>query len=249
MREKHASPLEEFRNINTAGTERLARQAAQAGVRRFVYVSSIKVNGERTFEIPFRESDEPKPEDPYAVSKWEAEQALRRIADETGMEVAILRPPLVYGPGVKGNFLTLLRLVRSGVPLPLASVDNRRSFVSLDNLVDLIITCVQHPAAAGEAFLVADGEDLSTPGLIRRIARSMGTPERLFGFPPVLLQAASRAIGKRAVCERLCGSLQVDASKANRVLGWQPVSSLDEAMNKMTSWFMDYQRAQRQHQE
>jgi nucleoside-diphosphate-sugar epimerase len=245
MHDKETNRLKEFRRINSAGTECLARQAAKAGVRRFVYVSSVKVNGERTFETPFRELDEPRPEDAYALSKWEAEQALQRVSDETGLEIVIVRPPLVYGPGVKGNFLSLLRLVKSGVPLPLASVNNRRSFVSLDNLIALIVTCLEHPRAAGEVFLAADGEDLSTPELIRCIARSMGKTDRLFRFPAALLQAASRVVGKKAVWERLCGSLAVDASKAKKVLGWEPVSSVDEAMNKMTRWYVESQADRR----
>lgn len=247
MREAAASPLEEFRRINLKATERMARQAAQAGVRRFVYLSTIKVNGERTFGEPFRETDSPEPEDAYAISKWEAEQALAQVSRETGLEVVIVRPPLVYGPGVKGNFLSLLRLVHAGVPLPLASVNNRRSFVALDNLVDLIARCLEHPRAAGEVFLAADQKDLSTPELIRRIAKSMGKAARLFRFPPALLQMASRSVGKMAVYERLCGSLAVDASKANNVLGWVPISSVDEAMDKMARWFVESQRRRSGH--
>jgi nucleoside-diphosphate-sugar epimerase len=241
MRDTAANPLEEFRSTNVTATERLARQAAQAGVRRFVYVSTIKVNGEHTLGEPFRETDPAKPEDAYAVSKWEAEQVLARVSAETGLEVVIVRPPLVYGPGVKGNFLSLLRLVRAGVPLPLASVNNCRSFISLDNLVDLVVTCLEHRRAAGEVFLAADGGDLSTPELIRRIARSMDKGDRLFPFPPALLDLGSRVIGKRGVCERLCGSLTVDATKARRELGWRPVSSVDESIDKMTRWFMESQ--------
>lgn len=238
MREVSGDPLEEFRRVNLVGTERLARQAAQAGVRRFVYLSTIKVNGERTLGEPFRETDIPAPEDPYAISKWEAEQALRRVSEETGLEVVIVRPPLVYGPGVKGNLLRLLSLVRSGVPLPLASIGNLRSLLSLGNLVDLIRAALEHPRAAGEVFLAADGEDLSTPELIRRIARSMGKTDRLFHFPPALLQVISRLAGKKSMCERLCGSLSVDASKARTLLGWHPVSSVDESIDDMVRWFL-----------
>ncbi len=238
MHESCSNPLEEFRRINCAGTERLAREAAKAGVRRFVYLSTIKVNGEETIDQPFRETDPPGPEDAYAVSKWEAERVLKRLSEETGLEVVIVRPPLVYGPGVKGNFLKLLRLVRAGLPLPLASVANRRSLVSLDNLVDLIVVCLRHPSAAGEVFLAADGEDLSTPDLIRRISRSMGKPNRLFPFPPSVLKGASRVLGKRAICDRLCGSLTVDSTKAKKVLGWQPPSSVDQSLDEMTRWFM-----------
>lgn len=242
MREAVANPLEEFRRINLKATERLARQAAQVGVRRFVYLSTIKVNGERTFGEPFRETDSPEPDDAYAISKWEAERALAQVSRETGLEVVIVRPPLVYGPGVKGNFLSLLRLVHAGVPLPLAGVNNRRSFVALDNLVDLIAKCIEHPRAAGEVFLAADQKDLSTPELVRLISKSMGKATRLFPFPPALLQMASRIVGKMPVYERLCGSLAVDASKANNVLGWTPVSSVEEAMDKMAKWFLEFQR-------
>lgn len=238
MRENCSDALDEFRRINRDATERLARQAAVAGVRRFVYLSTVKVNGEQTFDKPFRETDPPHPEDAYSISKWEAEQALKRVSEESGLEVAVVRPPLVYGPGVKGNFLTLLRLVRTGLPLPFASINNRRSFVSFDNIVDLIATCVEHPGASGEVFLAADGEDLSTPDLIRRIARSMGKRNPLFPFPPSLLRAASHLVRKRPVCDRLCGSLTVDAGKAKNLLGWKPVASVDDSIDQMVRWFM-----------
>ncbi len=238
MRENCSDALDEFRRINRDATERLARQAAVAGVRRFVYLSTVKVNGEQTFDKPFREADPSHPEDAYAISKWEAEQALKRVSDESGLDVAVVRPPLVYGPGVKGNFLSLLRVVRAGLPLPFASINNRRSFVSLDNLVDLIATCVEHPGASGEVFLAADGEDLSTADLVRRIARSMGKRDPLFPFPPSLLRAASHLVRKRPVCDRLCGSLTVDAGKAKNLLGWKPVASVDDSIDQMVRWFM-----------
>ncbi len=237
MQEKAVDVLDEFRRVNCAGTEQLARQAAEAGVRRFVYLSSIKVNGERTTRRPFRETDDAKPEDAYAVSKWEAERALARVSEENGLEVVIVRPSLVYGPGVKGNLLSLLRLVRAGVPLPLAGIDNRRSFVGLGNLADLLVAAVMHPGAAGEVFLAADGEDLSTPDLVRRIAWAMRKADRLFRFPPRLLEVASRLAGKSAACERLCDSLTVDASKARAVLGWMPTLSVDEGIDQMVGWF------------
>jgi nucleoside-diphosphate-sugar epimerase len=240
MREKSADPLAEFRRVNAAGTRRLAESAAQAGVRRFVYVSSIKVNGERTGNRPFTEADPPGPEDAYAQSKYEAEMALREIAARTGMEVVIVRPPLVYGPGVKGNFRTLLRVVRMGLPLPLASCDNRRSLVGLSNLADLLALCVTHPAAAGETFLAADGEDLSTPELLRRTGRALGRPARLFPVPPALLRAGARMFGRAGAGERLCGSLQVDISRARRILGWNPPSTVDEELARTAQWYQQH---------
>ena len=218
MKENALDPLTEFRRVNTLGTLRHASMAAQAGVRRFVYVSTVKVNGEATTNMPFREDDRPCPSDPYSISKWEAEQGLRRIASETGMEIVIIRPPLVYGPGVGGNFLAILKWIYRGIPLPLASVRNQRSLVGLGTLVSLIVSCLSHPRAAGEVFLASDGEDLSTPELLRRVAHALGKRSRLFPFPVFLLHATARALGKDGVCERLCGSLKVDSGKARRLL-------------------------------
>lgn len=227
MRDTSTDPLAEFRKVNTEGTLNLARQAAEAGVRRFIFLSSVKVNGETGF---FREGDVEDPQDAYAVSKCEAEQGLRRIAAEAGMEVTIIRPPLVYGPGVKANFQSLIRVVGKGVPLPLGSIDNRRSLVGIDNLVDLIVICIDHPAAANETFLVSDGEDLSTPELVRRIARAMGRPARLLPMPPTFLTAAAAMLGRRETAERLVSSLQVDISKACELLCWRPPVSVDEGL-------------------
>lgn len=232
MNDTSTDPLAEFRRVNAEGTLNLARQAAEAGVRRFIFLSSVKVNGEAGF---FRESDVEDPQDPYAISKCEAEQGLRRIAAETGMEVTIIRPPLVYGPGVKANFQSLMQAVRKGVPLPLGSIDNRRSLVGIDNLVDLIVTCIDHPAAANETFLVSDGEDLSTPELVRRIARAQGRPARLFPMPPALLTAAAALLGRREAADRLLSSLQVDISKARDLLGWRPPVSVDEGLTRAVS--------------
>jgi len=232
--EPEADPLEAFRRVNVEGTLRLARQAAEAGVRRFVFVSSVKVNGEETPTGQlFREADAPAPEDPYGVSKREAEDGLRALSAETGLEVVIIRPPLVYGPGVGANFGSLLRWVHKGVPLPLGAVtQNRRSLVALDNLVDLIVTCLDHPAAAGETFLVADGEDVSTAGLLRKVGDALERPARLVPVPVWMLRAAPAALGKREMARRLLGSLQVDASKAREVLGWVPPVSLDEGLRR-----------------
>lgn len=233
MQEVIADPLAEFRRVNVEGTLNLARQAALAGVRRFVYVSSIKVNGEATrFVSPFLADDAPAPLDAYGVSKMEAEQGLREIALRTSMEVVIIRPPLVYGPGVKANFATMMRLLWRGVPLPLGAIHNQRSLVALDNLVDLIMTCVTHPAAAGQTFLVSDDEDVSTTELLRRMGQAMGHPARLVPVPASFLKLAASMVGKQDVAQRLCGSLQVDIEKTRRLLGWSPPLTLDQGLKK-----------------
>ena len=226
--------IAEFFRVNVEGTVALARQAAAAGVRRFVFLSSIKVNGEFT-ELGrlFTADDLPAPMDPYAISKYEAEQSLRKIAFETGMEVVILRPPLVYGPSVKANFESMMRWLGRGVPLPLAAVtENRRSFVALDNLVDLIVTCLDHPAAANQTFLASDGEDLSTADLLTRMGSAMGRPARLFYLPPSLLKLGAAVLNKPEIYQRLCGSLQADISKTKHLLGWSPPVSLDEGLRR-----------------
>jgi len=227
MPDRAHDPLAEFRNVNVYGTLNLARQAAAAGVRRFVYLSSIKVNGEIG---AFTESAVGKPDDSYGISKHEAEVGLRSIAGEGGLETVIIRSPLVYGPGVQANFGALMRAVARGIPLPLGAIRNRRSLVALDNLVDFILVCIEHPAAANETFLVSDGEDLSTTDLIRRIARAMGRPARLIPVPAAVLLAGATLLGKRDVTQRLLGSLQVDISKARQVLGWKPPVSVDEGL-------------------
>ncbi len=233
MNDTAADPLIEFRRVNVQGTLNLARQAAAASVRRFVFISSIKVNGESTQPgIPFSANDIPAPLDPYGVSKMEAEQGLRGIALETGMEVVIIRPPLVYGPGVKANFQTMMQWLARGVPLPLGAIDNRRSLVALDNLVDLIVTCIDHPAAANQTFLVSDGEDLSTTQLLQRMGRALGKPARLVPVPPALLNLSAFLIGRTAVAQRLCESLQADISKTRRLLNWVPPLSVDEGLKK-----------------
>jgi len=232
MRDQANDPLEEYRRVNVSGMLCLARQAAEAGVRRFVYISSIKVNGEQTPPgQPFRADDRAAPEDAYGISKMEAEQGLLALARETGLEVVIIRPPLVYGPGVKGNFAVMMRWVEKGVPLPLGAIrHNRRSLVALDNLVDLIMTCMEHPAAANEVFLAGDGNDLSTAELLRKLARAMDRPARLIPVPQGVLEAALKALGKGELAKRLCGSLQVDISKARDLLGWEPKVSVDEGL-------------------
>lgn len=230
MHETAVDPAAEFHRINTVGTERLARQAAAAGVRRLVYVSSIKVNGEHTCARPFSAADTPAPQDPYAVSKWAAEQSLHHISVETGLETVIIRPPLVYGPGVGGNFLRLMRLIRTGLPLPLGAVKNRRSLVYLGNLADALAQCARHPAAAGKTFLISDGEDISTPELIRRLAREMGTSALLIPVPAALLRLGGAITGKRAELARLLDALQVDASPIRQDLGWVPPYSVNQGI-------------------
>lgn len=239
MRDDARDPLAQYRAVNRDGTERLARQAALAGVRRLVYLSSIKVNGERTSGQPFRASDAPQPQDPYAHSKWEAEQALRRIAAETGLETVILRPPLVYGPGVKANFLRLMRLAEHGVPLPLARVDNRRSLLYLGNLADAVRACLAHPAAAGKIYLLSDGAPLSTPALIRALAKALGKSARLLPVPLPLLRLAGQLVGKDAEIARLLDSLEIDGTGIERELAWQPPYTLDEGLEATAAWFRE----------
>ncbi|MEX0958139.1 MAG: SDR family oxidoreductase [Burkholderiales bacterium] len=238
MRESAADPLAAYREINVEGTRRLAEAAAAAGVRRFVFLSSIKVNGERTGLLPFGESDEPHPEDAYGITKLEAEQVLKRIAAESQMRVTILRPPLVYGPGVKGNFLALMGAVRKGVPLPLGSVDNRRSLVHVGNLASAVVACLDNERAAGQTFLISDGEDLSTPELIRRLATGLGTRPRLYRCPVRLLRAAGALLGRRAQVARLTDSLQVDSARIRQTLGWTPPVSTEEGLADTARWFV-----------
>jgi nucleoside-diphosphate-sugar epimerase len=237
MREAASDPLAEFRRVNLLGTERLARDAAAAGVRRFVYLSSIKVNGEETHNRAFTEVDVPNPQDAYGISKWEAEQALQKIASKTGMEIVILRPPLVYGPHVKGNFLSLLRAVHRGIPLPLASINNKRSLIYVGNLVDAILLCVTHPKAAGQTFVLSDREDVSTPELIRRIAEAFRRKARLIPVPPGLLGFAARLTGKSDAIARLTDSLQVDSRKFARDLDWSPPYSMEHGLRETSAWF------------
>ncbi len=233
LHDQAPDPLAAYRAVNTAGTLNLAEQAAAAGVRRFVFVSTAKVHGESTPPgHPFAEAMAPAPQDPYALSKWEAEQGLAAIAARTGMEVVVVRPPLVYGPGVKANFAALLRAVGRGWPLPLGAIDNRRSLVGIDNLVDLLLRCLEHPAAANQAFLASDGEDLSTPDLLRRIGTAMGHPARLLPVPPALLRAGGTLLGRGPAVQRLCGNLQVDIAKARTLLGWSPPVDVDEGLRR-----------------
>ena len=229
MDDKASDSLAEFRVVNVAGTLNLARQAAESKVKRFVFISTIKVNGEGR-DAPYRETDAPAPEDAYALSKWEAELGLHRIAQETGLEVVILRPPLVYGPGVKANFQRLIQAVARGWPLPLGAVRNRRSLLYLGNFVDAIRLCVEHPGAAGQTFLLDDGEPVSTPDVVRAVARAMNRPARLLAVPVGVLQCAGMLMGKRAEVARLTGSLYVDSSAIRSRLGWKPPYSMEEGL-------------------
>lgn len=240
MHDMAADVLAEFRHVNVDGTLNLARQASEMGVRRFVFISSIKVNGEQTPPgEPFVASDIPSPQDPYAVSKWEAEQGLFNLANETGMEVVIVRPPLVYGPGVKANFLSMMRWLSKGLPLPLGAIHNRRTLIALDNLVDLLISCMHHPAAANQVFLAGDDEDLSTTDLLRRLGLALGKPVRLFQVPVVVLETLAKMVGKQSIAQRLCGSLQIDITKTRQVLGWTPPMSVDDGLRKAAAGFME----------
>ncbi|MCF6265679.1 MAG: SDR family oxidoreductase [Desulfuromusa sp.] len=238
MQDDVADPSTEFRRVNVAGTLNLAQQAAAAGVKRFIFISSIKVNGEETsFGQPFTAKDIPAPSDPYGISKLEAEQGLRQLSDKNGIEVVIIRPPLVYGSGVKANFQTMMRWLNKGVPLPLGAIHNKRSLVALDNLVNLIITCIDHPAAANQTFLVADGEDLSTTELLQRMAHALEKPARLIPVPSRLLELGASLIGKKALAQRLCGSLQVDISKTCETLGWTPPINVDVGLRRAAAGY------------
>jgi len=244
MNEYSKDSLAAYRYVNMAGTARLARMAAAAGVRRFVYLSTVKVNGEGK-AAPYTEKDDPEPTDPYGTSKWEAEKVLYEIADQTSMEMVVLRPPLVYGPSVKANFLRLLKVVERGIPLPLANVNNLRSLIYLENLLDVIVTCINHPKAAGQTFLVSDGRDLSTPEVIRLIAEAMGRKARLFSFAPIMLKTMGKIIGRSAEIDRLTGSFCVDSSKIRTMLGWNPPYTLEEGIRKTVLWYKKYGKGQR----
>lgn len=230
----YENSVEAFHEINVAGTLNLAQQAAAKGAYRFIFISSIGVNGD-TNSRPFTEADQPAPVDLYARSKWEAEQGLRYISESTGLEVVIIRPPLVYGPNAPGNFGSLIKWVRRGVPLPLGAIYNKRTLVALDNLVDLIITCIDHPAAANEVFLAGDGEELSTTELLQGVGKAMGKPARLIPVPASILMFAAGLFGKKAVARRVLGSLQVDISRARNLLGWAPPLSVEEGLRRCFS--------------
>ena len=231
MNDTSLNPLEEYRKVNVDATMNLARQGASSGIKRFIYLSSIKVNGEQTVHShTFKFDDLPKPEDPYGVSKLEAELGLKEIALETGMELVIIRPPLVYGPGVKGNFASLLKLTMRRLPLPLGLISNKRSMVSVQNLVDLIVTCIDHPNAANQTFLVSDDEDLSTSDLLRRLGKAARRPARLINIRIGFMRFFAKLVGKETAIDRLTGSLQVDISHTKQILDWKPPFTVDEGL-------------------
>ncbi|MFJ2483008.1 UDP-glucose 4-epimerase family protein [Pseudomonas sp. NPDC087598] len=239
MKEAASDALAEYRKANVAGTLELARHAAKSGVKRFIFLSTIKVNGEATVKgRPFKADDVPSPIDPYAISKFEAEEGLKKLAAETDMEVVIIRPPLIYGPGVKANFLSILQWLARGVPLPFGSIYNQRSLVSIENLLDLIITCIDHPAAANQTFLVSDGADLSTTQLLRYLAGALGVKARLVAIPEWLILLAGTMLRKQSVASRICSSLQVDIAKNREILNWTPVMNVGTSMRRTAEFFM-----------
>jgi nucleoside-diphosphate-sugar epimerase len=239
MNDKSSNPLAIFRAVNVDATLNLAKQAALSGVHRFVFVSSVKVNGEETApNNPFTVFDQPAPTDPYGQSKLEAEIALRELSQATGLEVVIIRPPLVYGPGVRANFLKLMQLVQIGVPLPLGAIHTRRSMVSLDNLIDLLIICTHHPAAAGQTFMVSDDYDVSISELLHMLGNAMGKRSLLLPIPAKVIAGAAALVGKSAVARRLLRSLQVDINHTKLTLGWKPVVSMQESVNKTVAYFL-----------
>ena len=240
MSDSAQNPLAEYRRVNVEMTMNLARQSAKSGVKRFVFISSVKVNGENTpFGQPFTADDVPHPIDPYGVSKLEAEKLLLQLAQESGMEVVIIRPALVYGPGVKANFLHMTQWLQKGVPLPFKALGNQRSLLAIDNLIDLIATCLHHPAAANQTFLASDGEDLTVSALLERTSLAIGRRARLIAVPLFFLRFAGRLFGMEAIIQRLCDPLQVDISKSQRLLGWKPPVSVDAALRKTTRWYLN----------
>ncbi|WP_130888498.1 SDR family oxidoreductase [Pseudomonas sp. Sample_21] len=244
MDEVAVDPLAAFREINVDATLNLARQAAASGVKRFIFVSSVKVNGESTFSgAPFCADDLPAPLDAYGISKFEAEQGLKRLAQVTDMEVVIIRPVLVYGPGVKANFLTMMQWLERGVPLPFGSVRNSRSLVSIGNLVDLIVTCASHPGAANQTFMASDGEDVSTSDLLRKLGQALGKPSYLLPVPVWVMKRLLALVGRRSISQRLFGSLQVDIGKNRQLLGWTPPISLDKGLALTATHFLETRKS------
>ena len=237
MKDRSVDPLAAFRRVNTEGTKVLAAQAATAGVKRFVYVSTVKVAGETSPKTGFSERNPAKPEDAYGISKWEAEQALTEITKATAMEVVILRPPLVYGPGVKGNFLSLFKAIQKGSLLPLGAIQNKRSLLYVQNLADVIAKTILHPNAGNQTFFVSDAETVSTPDLVRKIAMALGKNPRLFNFPLNLLQIAGTMSGKSSAVERLLGSLTIDSDHIRKKLSWEQPYSMEEGLKETANWF------------
>jgi nucleoside-diphosphate-sugar epimerase len=239
LRDNAKDPIADFRRMNTEGTARLAEQAANAGVRRFIFLSSIGVNGSTTRDRSFTENDMPDPDTPYAVSKFEAEQFLQTISGQSQMEIVIIRSPLVYGPGNKGNFLRLLSIVARGLPLPFASVCNQRSLIYVGNLTDAIVTCIDSPKAAGQTYLVSDKEVVSTPELIRRITDVLGKHSGCFPFPPALIRLAAKSAGKTEMIVKILDSLLIDTSKIQQELGWIPPYTLEVGLKQTVDWYLN----------
>lgn len=240
MKDSTIDPLVEYRKINVDATLNLARHAAMAGVHRFIFISTIKVNGEQSSPgKPFTEKDIPAPCDPYGISKYEAEKQLRELADKTGMEMVFIRPVLVYGGGVKGNVASMMEYLCKGIPLPFGAIHNQRSLVALDNLIDLIITCINHPAAVNQTFFVSDGEDMSTTDLFRRMAKALDVSSKLVPVPEKLLMSGFIVLGQRALALRLLGSLQVDITKAKVLLGWSPPIKVEVALGDAAHFYLD----------
>ncbi|GAC1369639.1 MAG: SDR family oxidoreductase [Aquirhabdus sp.] len=239
MMEEASDPISEFRRVNVDGTLKLAQDAITAGVKRFIFISSVKVNGERTEpNAPFSSNDPALPVDPYGVSKYEAEQGLLKLAENSSMEVVIIRPPLIYGPNVKANFLSMMKWLHKGIPLPLGAIRNKRTLVGIDNLVDLIITCMSHPAAVNQIFLAGDGDDLSTSELLRKMGAALGSSARLLPIPESIIKLGAVLLGKRDISQRLCGNLQIDISKTQRLLGWTPPVSVDEGLRRTAAAYL-----------
>jgi len=237
MDDKALDPVSEFRRINVLATEKLALDAVACGVRRLVFLSSVKVNGETTTKVPYSETDRPQPEDAYGQSKWEAEQVIWRVAAAHNLDVVVLRPPLIYGPGVKGNFLRLMRLTTGALPLPLASIKNLRSLIFVENLVDAIIACIEARATIGTTYLVSDGQDISTPDLVRALSAALGIQAKLFHCPVALLKVGGAIIGQNDNLVRLTGSLRIDCTKIDRELGWRARYSLEEGLRQTARWY------------
>lgn len=243
MEDESADPLAEYRKVNVDGSVNLAKQAAAAGAKRFIYISSVKVNGESTSgKKAYSENTVPQPEDAYGISKHEAEEALKKLAEQTGLELVIIRPPLVYGAGVKANFLNLTKLSLKSIPLPFGSVHNKRSMVYVENLVDFIVHCIEHPAAANQTFLISDNDDTSLARLITTIRKSAGLPKRLLPVPVFLFKLAGKLTGKQAVVDRLVGDLQVDSSKARTLLSWQPPYTFEEGIAATVKHFQSQEK-------
>ncbi|NNM59926.1 MAG: SDR family oxidoreductase [Legionellales bacterium] len=241
MHETSKNPLEQFRAVNLEGTKQLAVQAAKAGVKRFIYLSTIKVNGEGNVSHAYTETDPPQPSDPYAVSKWEAEQALQKVCQDSEMQYVILRPPLIYGQGVKGNFLSLMKLVKMNAPLPLKQIHNKRSMIYLNNLVSIILCTLDHPKAANQLFLVSDGDDLSIAQLITFIAEAMGKSSKLFSLPENMLVFLAKLFQKESYLQRLTGSLQINSEKLQANLAWQAPITIKNALKETVASYLQQQ--------